>query len=86
MSLIKVKTKYQVNLPNALSKALGLHVGDILDASVKNGSITLTPRNMIEQRLKEGEEDLKKGRFIGPFNSAKNLISALKKPRKKRSS
>lgn len=83
MSLVKVKTKYQVTLPTALRKKVELHVGDLLEARVERGKITLTPKTVIDCGIAEGLEDIKKGRVYGPFNSAEEMIRSLHRNAKK---
>jgi len=83
MPLVKVKTKYQVTLPHAVRQQLPVGVGDLLEAKVEKGKITLAPkvvldrpaadeytppqRRIINARIAEGMEDFRKGRFHGPF-------------------
>ena len=86
--LVKVKEKYQVTLPSAVRQKAGVAVGDLLEARVQGKKITLTPkvavdRALIEKRLAEGLEDLKKGRVYGPFSSAKEAIRSLHREAKK---
>ena len=88
MPLVKVKEKYQVTLPSAVRQKAGVAVGDLLEARVQGKKITLTPkvavdRALIEKRLAEGLEDLKKGRVYGPFSSAKEAIRSLHREAKK---
>lgn len=82
MSLVKVKEKFQVTLPAAIRQKVGVDVGDLLEATVQGKRITFTPkvavdRAVVEQRLAEGLEDVKKGRVYGPFSSAKALVRSL---------
>jgi hypothetical protein len=54
---------------------------------VRDNRLILTPKTLIEKRLVEGLEDLKRGRTYGPFSSASALIRSLHdeaKQRKKR--
>jgi AbrB family looped-hinge helix DNA binding protein len=86
--LVKVKEKYQVTLPVSVRQKAGLAVGDLLDAQVQGKKITLTPkvvvdRALIEKRLAEGLEDLKKGRVYGPFSSAREVIRSLRREAKR---
>ena len=88
MPLVKVKEKYQVTLPASVRQKAGVVVGDLLEAQVQGKKITLTPkvavdRALIEKRLAEGLEDLKKGRVYGPFSSAKEAIRSLHREAKK---
>lgn len=45
---------------------------------------TPAQRRIIDARLDESEEDLKKGRTAGPFNSAREMIAHMKGELKKR--
>jgi bifunctional DNA-binding transcriptional regulator/antitoxin component of YhaV-PrlF toxin-antitoxin module len=82
MPLVRVKTKYQVTLPGALRRQVRVAVGDFLEAKVEKGKITLTPKTLIDREIAEGLEDFKRGRFIGPFKSAKDGIRALRRAAK----
>ena len=82
MPLVKVKTKYQVTLPDAVRRQVRVVVGDLLEAKVERGKITLTPKSLIDREIAEGLEDFRRGRFIGPFKSAKEGIRALRRAAK----
>ena len=82
MPLVKVKTKYQVTLPDAVRRQVRVGVGDLLEAKVEKGRITLTPKSLIYREIAEGLEDFRRGRFIGPFKSAKEGIRALRRAAK----
>ena len=75
--VVKVKTKYQVTLPSGVRQRVGLKVGDLLEAKVERGKITLTPKAVITPGIAEGLEDVKKGRVYGPFTSAEDLLRSL---------
>ncbi len=77
MPLVKVKEKYQVTLPASLRKKTGLAVGDLLEARVRGKTITLTPKMAIDRDIDLALEDFKRGRFVGPFSTAKTAIRAL---------
>ena len=87
MTLVKVKEKYQVTLPVSVRRKAGLAVGDLLEAKVQGGKITLTPKSIVDRELALALEDVKKGRVYGPFSSAKDMIRSLhqetKRPRKR---
>ena len=82
MSLVKVKEKYQVTLPAAVREKAGVAVGDFLEAKVQGKKITLTPKRVIDREIALALEDFKKGRFIGPFRTAKAAIRALRRAAK----
>ena len=77
MPLVKVKTKYQVTLPVALREQVGLRVGDLLEAKVDRGKITLTPKAVVDRGIAESIEDYKKDRSYGPFDSAEAMLRSL---------
>jgi AbrB family looped-hinge helix DNA binding protein len=85
MSLVvKVKTKSQVTIPGKLRQQLGIEEGDLLEAKVERGKITLTPTSIVDRRLAEALEDVKQGRTYGPFETADELIASLRANLKKR--
>ncbi len=84
--LTKVKAKFQVTIPTAVRKTARLAVGDILEATVKNHVIVLTPkavvdRAAIEASLKEGLADLTAGRVSPAFSTVKEFKAYLKAKR-----
>lgn len=78
MTLLKVKTKYQVTLPTEVRTVLGLKEGDILGVAVESGRIVLTPKSIIDKRLAEGLKDIVAGKVHGPFKSIKELSDSLR--------
>ncbi len=85
MSIVIVKTKGQVTLPAGLRQQVGLSTGDILEAKIEQGRITLTPQTIIDKRLAEGLADIKSGRVHGPFASADEMIGFLNARTKQKS-
>ena len=83
MPLTKVKEKFQVTIPTEIRKTVGLTVGDILEASVKNNVIILKPKAVVDRhpeidaRLREALEDVKAGRVSKTFHSVEELIADL---------
>jgi AbrB family looped-hinge helix DNA binding protein len=78
MSLVKVKTKGQVTLPTRLREQAGLSVGDLLEAKLeKSGKITLTPQSLVDRHIAESMEQINKGEFYGPFDTAEEMIKSL---------
>ena len=49
MSLVRVKAKYQVTLPDGLRRQVQVGVGDVLEARVEKGKITLTPTLVMDR-------------------------------------
>ena len=52
MSIVTVKDKYQVVIPQSVRQQLGINRGDFLEAKVERGKLTYTPKLMID-RLRE---------------------------------
>lgn len=77
MPVVKIKTRFQVTLPTGVRQRVGLKVGDLLEAKVERGKITLTPKAAISPGIAEGLEDIKKGLVYGPFSSAEALLRSL---------
>ena len=77
MSLVKVKTNGQVTIPTRLRERAGLNVGDLLEARLERGKITLTPQTLLERHVNESLEQIKKGEFYGPFDTAEEMIESL---------
>ena len=63
---------------------LGFGCGDYLEAEMCDDRLILTPKSLIEKRLAEGLDDLKRGRTYGPFASAPALVRSLHRETKKR--
>ena len=77
MPLVRVKTKYQVTLPTRIREQVGLKIGDLLEATVEKGKITLAPKAVIDRGIAESIEDYKRGRSYGPFESAEDMLTSL---------
>ncbi|HXN49579.1 MAG TPA: AbrB/MazE/SpoVT family DNA-binding domain-containing protein [Bryobacteraceae bacterium] len=73
-----MKNKYQVVIPRAVRERIGVAVGDILEAKVERGRITLTPKSLVDRAVAEGLEDVRKGRVRGPFDTVDEMIDSLK--------
>ena len=78
MSLVAVKNKYQIVIPAKVRKEAGIKVGDLLEAKFERGKVVFIPKSVIDREIAEGLEDIQKGRFIGPFSSAKEALKALR--------
>lgn len=88
--VLQVRRNFQITLPAVIRKRLGLHVGDILDTTVKEGKIIIVPKKTIDAEQswfwtkewqggeKETEHDLRTGK-VKKFKSMKGLIKDLDK-------
>ncbi|MDP3727086.1 MAG: AbrB/MazE/SpoVT family DNA-binding domain-containing protein [bacterium] len=81
--LVTVKTKYQVTLPTAVRRAVGVAVGDILEAKVEGKKITLTPKSLIDRELALALEDVKAGRLSPVFTDVAASLRWLRAGAKK---
>jgi AbrB family looped-hinge helix DNA binding protein len=78
MALVTVKAKYQVVIPQRVREQIGVAIGDLLEAKVERGQITLTLKSVVDRALAEGLEDVRKGRVKGPFKTVDEMIKSLK--------
>jgi antitoxin MazE len=88
--VMQVRRNFQVTLPSSVRKSLGIGVGDILDATVKDGRIVISPKKAVDaeqawfwtkdwqEAEKEAETDLRSGK-VKKYNSIKELIKGLDK-------
>lgn len=79
MELVTVKTKFQIIIPRDIRDRVGLGVGDLLEASVENGKITLTPQSLAGKHIAAGLADLAAGRTQGPYDTAAEAITAVER-------
>jgi bifunctional DNA-binding transcriptional regulator/antitoxin component of YhaV-PrlF toxin-antitoxin module len=78
MALVKVKRRYQMTLPQTLRRRARVEVGDVFDAKLEKGKITLTPHSVVDMEIAEGLEDIKGGRVYGPFETAEEMTHSLR--------
>ena len=79
MSAVRVGVSRQVAIPKKLHDQLGLTAGDYLEIEIQGGKLILTPKQLVDKRLEEAEEDVRHGRVLGPFSTAKQAMKALRK-------
>lgn len=77
MSLVKVRSNGQVTLPSSLRERAKLKVGDLVEAKLVKGKITLTPASLIDRHIDESVRQIEKGEFYGPFDTAEEMIESL---------
>ncbi len=89
MSLVKVKSKYQIVIPDEVRKKLHVEIGDTLDIEEKDGVLVAKPVVVIDKSQayfwteewqrgeKEAEEAKRKGKFK-EFDKAAEAIKWLK--------
>jgi AbrB family looped-hinge helix DNA binding protein len=83
MSLVSVKNKFQVLIPQEVRERIGIRVGDLLEAKAERGKITFTPRAALDPDIAASMEEIKAGRSHGPFDTAEDAIAAMKRELRK---
>jgi AbrB family looped-hinge helix DNA binding protein len=78
MAAVKVGVSRQVAIPKKLHDQLGLTAGDYLEIEVRGGKLILTPKQLVDKRLEEAEDDVRRGRVLGPFSTSKQAMKALR--------
>jgi len=77
MSFIRVNPKGQVTIPSSLRERAKLNPGDLVEAKLVKGKITLTPASLIDRHIDESVRQIEKGQFYGPFDTAEEMIESL---------
>jgi len=89
MSLIQIREKAQITIPNKIRKELGIKKGDYLEIVREDDKILIIPKILVdkvsvnlsakgEEMLKEAIEDVKKGK-VKVYNDVTHLINDLHK-------
>jgi AbrB family looped-hinge helix DNA binding protein len=95
---VTVKQKNEIVVPRSVRRKAGFKAGDRLEFRASGGVITILPelptadddytpeqRKAVDARLRESEDDFKKGRGYGPFKTAEEMIAHIKADLKKKS-
>src|SRR5438270_679235 len=68
MSIVTIKNKYQVVIPQRVREQVGVRIGDLLEAQADKGKIVFTPKSIVDRALAEGIVDPSAGAGItAPF-------------------
>ncbi|MBI4551664.1 MAG: AbrB/MazE/SpoVT family DNA-binding domain-containing protein [Candidatus Latescibacteria bacterium] len=90
MPKVKLGPRREITLPAATVKQLGLTAGEELEVVANEKAILLIPRKRIpkdqawyytetwQRMMQEAFEEVKQGKLVGPFETAEELIRALK--------
>lgn len=88
MSLVKVMQRRQVVIPKVLFDQLNLREGDYLEATLEDGKIVYTPKQVVDrdtwywteegqQTIAQSLQQVQEGKLIGPFDDAEALMEEL---------
>jgi AbrB family looped-hinge helix DNA binding protein len=90
MTTIKITSNGSVTLPARIRKALGLKVGDFVNAELEEGRVVLKPAKIInaedswfytkewQRGEAEADRDISEGNVTGPFDNIDDALKALK--------
>jgi len=86
MSLVKVKNKYQIVIPEDVRKRLRVEIGDTLEIEEKDGILIVKPVMVIEKsqayfwtkEWQEGEREAEEAKRKGRFKDFKKADEAIK--------
>jgi bifunctional DNA-binding transcriptional regulator/antitoxin component of YhaV-PrlF toxin-antitoxin module len=76
MALVAAKNKYKVVVPRNVRDQIGLNVGDVQEARIERGKITVSPQSLVDRGIAEGLADIREGRVHGPYRSAAEAMKA----------
>ncbi|KJR43318.1 Transcription regulator, SpoVT/AbrB family [Candidatus Magnetoovum chiemensis] len=84
MSLVRIKSKFQVTIPVEIREKARIKEGDILEVLFHDNAIIFKPKAIldkesVEASIAEGLNDYGENRVFGPFNSVDEFKAALKK-------
>jgi len=91
--LTKITTNYQVTIPRAVRKALGLKQGDVLEAVPYKRGVFLRPKvvvvkdafdEQLRRDIEAGLADVRAGRVLGSFDNAPEAARAFQAFKRKR--
>jgi len=92
-ALTRLTGNYQVTVPKDARDALGLVLGDILEAKVERGAVVFRPKVLrdrdeflreLRKDIEASEADIAAGRALGPFDNARDAMRALRNFAKKK--
>jgi AbrB family looped-hinge helix DNA binding protein len=86
--VMQIRRNFQITLPAYIRKTLHLEIGDVLDTTVKDGRIIISPKKTIDadqawfwtkkwqDEEKEADNDIKAGR-VKKYKNVEALIKEL---------
>jgi AbrB family looped-hinge helix DNA binding protein len=83
MSLVTVKNKFQVVIPQRVRDAIGVSVGDVFEARAEKGKIVFEPKSIVDRGIAKSVAEFTAGLSFGPFATQKAFLASLHKEAKK---
>ncbi len=92
---VKLGVRNQVTIPSRIAKLLKLHKGMLLEVREEEGRVVMNPQILVpredawfwspewQAKEREADEEMRMGRFHGPYTTAKDLQKALDRLKKK---
>ena len=90
MMTVTVKNKTDLVVPERVRREAGIKPGDQVEFRVSGGVINIIPkrpsaddeytpeqRRIIDARLAKSDDDIKRGRVYGPFNTAEEMAVSI---------
>lgn len=90
MSLVIVKNKFQIVIPQTVRDEIGVSVGDVLEAKAERGKIVFQPKAIVDRdqytpaqrrsfdaQLARSRAEHKQGKSFGPFKTRQEMVDFL---------
>ena len=88
MSLVKVTENHQVTIPDSVCEKLGISSGDYLEVIETTEGVLFKPQKVDndawfwaeewQEKEREADEAIAKGKMVGPFDNINDALQALK--------
>jgi AbrB family looped-hinge helix DNA binding protein len=84
-ALTRLTGNFQVTMPKDARDALGLKLGDILEAKVERGAVVFRPKVLrdrddflkeLKKDIQQSKADVAAGRILGTFDNARDFARA----------
>ena len=83
MSIVTVKNKFQIVIPQRVREQIGVNVGDLLEARAERGRLIFEPKSLVDRGIAQSIAEFKASRSHGPFDTHERFLNALHQEAKK---
>lgn len=83
MSIVTVKSNYQLVIPQHVRDEIGVSIGDVFEAKAEKGKIVFEPKSAVDRGIAESMAEFKAGLSFGPFATHKRFLGELHREAKK---